>query len=102
MGAAHAPEGNAPLQAIAKIDLASGERQLWSAAPSGYVSEPIFVPRTGFKGGLPSAELTGAEDDGWLLTLVYDAAHQRSDVVILDAQNLNREPIARLHLKHHV
>ena len=104
MGAAHAAEGNAPLQAIAKIDLETGDRQLWSAAPQGYVSEPIFVPRSpkAFKAGLPSAEVSGAEDDGWLLTLVYDAAHERSDVVILDARNLHQEPVARLHLKHHV
>ena len=104
MGAAHAAEGNAPLQAIVKIDLETGERQLWSAAPQGYVSEPIFVPRSpkAFKDGLPSAEVIGAEDDGWLLTLVYDAAHDRSDVVILDARDLHQGPIARLHLKHHV
>jgi len=104
MGAAHAPEGNAPLQAIVKIDIETGERQLWSAAPQGYVSEPIFVPRSSaaFKNGLPSAELVGAEDDGWLLTLVYDAAQERSDVVILDARALDQEPVARLHLRHHV
>lgn len=104
MGAAHKPEGNAPLQAILKVDLQSDDRQLWSAAPHGYVGEPIFVPRSpqAFNNGLPISELQGAEDDGWLLTLVYDASHDRSDVVILDAQDLNRGPIARLHLKHHV
>src|SRR5579883_100052 len=111
MGAAHAADGNAPLQAITKVDLKTGQRELWSAAPSGYVSEPIFVPR--FAGGaastrdasdhsLSSTAVEGAEDDGWLLTLVYDATHQRSDVVILDARDLTQGPIARLHLKHHV
>jgi all-trans-8'-apo-beta-carotenal 15,15'-oxygenase len=92
IGAAHAEIGNAPLQAILKIDLDSGERQLWSAAPRAFMGEPIFVPRPGSE----------KEDDGWLLALVYDAAHHRSDVVILDASDLNKEPIARLHLKHHV
>jgi len=43
MGAAHSDTGNAPLQAILKIDLESVERQLWSAAPRGFVSRPIFV-----------------------------------------------------------
>lgn len=42
------------------------------------------------------------EDDGWVLALVYDAAHHRSDVVILDARDLSQEPVARLHLKHHI
>ncbi|BAZ27905.1 Retinal pigment epithelial membrane protein [Cylindrospermum sp. NIES-4074] len=92
MGAAHAATGNAPLQAILKIDLESGERQLWSAAPRGFVGEPIFVPR-------PDSQ---QEDNGWVLLLVYDAVHQRSDVVILDASDLQKGPVARLHLKHHI
>lgn len=92
LGAAHAPQGNAPLQAILKLDLKSGSRELWSAAPEGFVSEPIFVARPGAM----------KEDDGWLLTLVYDSAHHRSDLVILDARDLNRAPVAKLHLKHHV
>jgi all-trans-8'-apo-beta-carotenal 15,15'-oxygenase len=104
MGAAHAPTGNAPLQAILKLDVNSGDRQLWSAAPHGYVGEPVFVPRspTAFANDLPTATLTSAEDEGWLLTLVYDAVYDRSDVVILDASDLDRGPVARLHLKHHV
>jgi len=103
LGAAHAATGNAPLQAILKVDLESGDRQLWSAAPHGYVGEPVFVPRSGYnEQGLPQAEMTGEEDDGWVLTLVYDAKRERSDVVILDARNLNQGPVARLHLKHHV
>jgi all-trans-8'-apo-beta-carotenal 15,15'-oxygenase len=92
LGAADAPQGNAPLQAILKIDLNSGTRQLWSAAPKGFVSEPVFVT---YSQGTN-------EDDGWLLTLVYDSARHRSDVVILDARDLERGPVARLHLKHHV
>lgn len=94
LGAADADRGNAPLQAILKIDLSSQERQIWSAAPKGFVGEPVFVPR--------NALATGNEDDGWVLTLVYDAANHRSDVIILDASNLNQGPVARLHLKHHV
>ena len=92
MGAAHAATGNAPLQAILRIDFETGERQLWSAAPHGYISEPVFVERPG----------ATAEDDGWVLTLVYDSSHHRSDLVILDAHDLNQGAIARLHLKHHI
>lgn len=104
LGAAHNAEGNAPLQAILKADLQTGDRQVWSAAPSGYVGEPIFVPRSpdAYRDGLPAGSYSGEEDEGWLLTLVYDGQHDRSDVVILDARNLNQGPVARLHLKHHV
>ena len=92
MGAAHQETGNAPLQAILKLDVTTGKEQLWSAAPQGFVSEPIFVPR-------PDAT---QEDDGWVLTLVYDAGYHRSEVAILDGRDLNRGPVARLHLKHHI
>ncbi len=92
IGAAHHPTDNAPLQAIGKLDLESEERQLYSFAPQGYVGEPIFVPH-------PHAK---KEDEGWLLTLVYDALHHRSDIVILDPQDLNQSPISRIHLKHHI
>ena len=92
LGAAHEATGNAPLQAILKLDLISGERQLWSAAPEGFVSEPIIVPQPDSKG----------EDECWVLTMVYDSSHHRSDIVILDGRDLNKGAIARLHLKHHI
>ncbi|MGA9377978.1 MAG: carotenoid oxygenase family protein, partial [Phormidium sp.] len=92
LGAAHEESGNAPLQAILKIDQLSGERQLWSAAPEGFVSEPVFVPATDAVN----------EDDGWIMTLVYDSADHRSNLVILDARDLQQKPVARLHLKHHI
>ncbi|MDY6938510.1 MAG: carotenoid oxygenase family protein [Cyanobacteriota bacterium] len=92
LGAAHEETGNAPLQGVLKLDLQTGERQLYSFAPRGFGGEPIFVPRPG----------ATAEDDGWVLVMIYDAAHDRSDVVILDAKDLDAGPVARLHLKHHV
>lgn len=92
IGAAEAESGNAPLQVILKIDLVSGERQIWSAAPRGFVGEPVFVPRNSLD----------SEDDGWLLVLMYDAANHRSDVVILEARDITKGPVARLHLKCHI
>ncbi|MEG5041557.1 MULTISPECIES: carotenoid oxygenase family protein [unclassified Microcoleus] len=92
IGAADAPTGNAPLQAILKMDFVTGERQIWSAAPRGFAGEPVFVLR-------PDAV---AEDDGWLLLLMYDAAHHRSTLVILDARDITKGPLARLHLKQHI
>jgi all-trans-8'-apo-beta-carotenal 15,15'-oxygenase len=92
IGAAHNKVGNAPLQAIMKLDLHTGERQLHSFAPSGYVSEPIFVPK-------PNAV---SEDAGWVLTLVYDGSKHRSTLAILDGENLAGDAITLLHLKHHI
>ncbi|HEY9880363.1 MAG TPA: carotenoid oxygenase family protein [Leptolyngbyaceae cyanobacterium] len=92
IGATHSATGNAPLQALLKLDLETGQEQLWSAAPRGFIGEPVFVPR-------PNSQ---SEDDGWVFILVYDAERTCSDLLILDGRNLNTEPIARLKLRHHV
>jgi all-trans-8'-apo-beta-carotenal 15,15'-oxygenase len=92
IGAAHNPTGNAPLQGILKIDFLTGNRQLWSAAPRGFSGEPTFVPRPN----------SSAEDDGWLLIVIYNAEYHRSELVILDAQDFTKKPVAKLHLKNHI
>lgn len=93
IGAAHNNTGrNAPLQAILKLDLQTGKRELHSFAASGYVSEPIFVPK-------PNGT---QEDEGWILTLVYDGSQHRSSLVILDGENLQIDAVAKLHLQHHI
>lgn len=92
IGTTHEPIGNAPLQALMKLDLQNGAQSVWSAAPQGFVGEPLFVPK-------PNET---DEDAGWILSLVYDAEHHRTDVVILDAQAFELGAIARLHLTHHI
>lgn len=94
IGAIAKESGNAPLQAIAKVDMQTGKQEFHSFAPRGFISEPIFVPRDRNAGS--------EEDDGWVLTLIFNAEHNRSDLVILDAQNISGKPVATLHLKHHV
>ncbi|MEV6275485.1 carotenoid oxygenase family protein [Nocardia sp. NPDC051832] len=56
------------------------------------VGEPLFVPRT------PDA----AEDDGWLLFLNHQLAEHRSQLVVLDARDLERGPLATAWLDHHI
>jgi all-trans-8'-apo-beta-carotenal 15,15'-oxygenase len=90
MGTAAAKTGNAPLQEISKVDLQDKTSITWSAAPSGYVSEPLFIPKPG----------ATAEDDGWVVTLVYEGDQNTTDVVILEAQDLT--VVAKLHLPHHL
>jgi all-trans-8'-apo-beta-carotenal 15,15'-oxygenase len=41
-----------------------------------------------------------SEDDGWLITLVYEGDRQATDVVILNAIDLS--VVAKLHLPHHL
>ena len=92
LSAAEALRGNAPGQVILKHDLKTGEQQAWSVAPRGFVGEPAFVPR-------PNGT---AEDDGWLLTLIYNAETHRSELAILDARNVSCGTVARLFLKYHI
>ena len=86
-------DGAQPLwTAVRKYDLARGgvtERRF--GAGNG-VGEPLFVPRSA----------RGAEDDGWVLVLAYDAARDTTDLWILGAQDLGGEPVARVGLPHRV
>ncbi|CNF94378.1 carotenoid oxygenase [Mycobacterium tuberculosis] len=75
---------------VLKVDNDTGRTEVHEMGPHAYVGEPIFVPRT------PDA----AEDDGWLLTVVYLAAEHRSQLTIFDARGL--EHVATLRLKHHI
>ena len=55
-------------------------------------SETIFVP----------AENPGSEDDGYLMTFVFDPTEHLSELVILNAAEMSDEPIARIHLQARV
>ena len=72
------------MNAIAHIDLATGVRKVCNFEPGDQVSEPVFAPRSA----------TAAEGDGWLTTVVWRAADNRSDLVVLDASNIDRGPVA--------
>ena len=56
------------------------------------VSEPVFVPRPG----------ATAEDDGWVLTLVYDGRADASHLAVLDGARLEDGPVARAWFDHAV
>ena len=70
--------GNAPLQAIKKINLDNNQEIFWSAAPRGFVSEPIMVPMNN----------ASREDDGYLFILIWNGERRGSDLVILDSKNM--------------
>jgi carotenoid cleavage dioxygenase len=53
--------------------------------------EAVFAPADGAPGG-----------DGYLMAFVYDAAADRSDLVVLDAGDLAAPPVAAIHLPRRV
>ncbi|MBW8815774.1 MAG: carotenoid oxygenase family protein [Caulobacterales bacterium] len=78
--------------AIAHLDLASGQRQLYELANGDLTSEPVFAPRPG-----------GTEEgDGWLTAVVWRAAENRSDLLVFEARDVAKGPIATAELPRRV
>ena len=48
---------------------------------------------------LPASQ---AEDDGWVLTMVYDTNTNRTYLAILDGRDVAAGPVAKVHLPHHI
>lgn len=57
-----------------------------------YGSESPFIPR-------PNAQ---SEDDGYVISFVTDARENTSEVIIVDAQNMDQPPLARILLPQRV
>ena len=54
--------------------------------------EPVFVPKSA----------VAAENDGWVLALRYDRELDRSDLVVLDANEFGGDPVAVVQLPRRV
>ena len=74
--------------AIYKHDLITGRCRVHDLGPGRHGAEPYFVPR-------PEAR---DEDDGYLLSYVFDEARGASELLILDAGDLGPDPLARVLL----
>ncbi|HKP78366.1 MAG TPA: carotenoid oxygenase family protein [Phenylobacterium sp.] len=80
------PTGSGTIRqsAIAHMDFRTGRRQLYELTNGDTTSEPVFVPR--------SAD--AAEGDGWVTAVVYRAGEDRSDLLVFEAQDLAKGPLA--------
>ena len=75
-----------------KHDLDRRTKEVRPLRSGGGASEAVFVP----------AEVDAAEDDGWVLSLVYDADRDASDLLVLNAADFTGEPQAVVHLPQRV
>jgi carotenoid cleavage dioxygenase-like enzyme len=73
--------------ALFRYDLRTGAMVGHDFGPGRFPAEASFAPADDSPGGA-----------GWLLTYVYDAATDRSDLVILDSADLTAPPVATVHL----
>ena len=70
---------------------------------TGVTTEHDFGPGRGSSEASFVARANGeSEDDGWLLSYVYDAASNSSELAILDARDLARPAVARVLLPQRV
>ena len=74
--------------AFRKYDMQSGTSEAHELQNGRVGGEPVFVPAAG----------ASAEDDGYLMSFVYDPAENKSELVIIDASNVAADPVARVHL----
>ncbi|MCB9595960.1 MAG: carotenoid oxygenase family protein [Sandaracinaceae bacterium] len=75
---------------ITKLDRRTGERRVWSAEPGHQPDETIFLPRG------------DGEDEGYLMSMVFDGTTRRSYTAVFDATRLEDGPIARVHMPRRV
>lgn len=77
--------------AYQKIDHQTGELKVHDFGEGRFTSEANFIARKG----------STAEDDGYLVSIVYNHARKKSEIVIFDAQDMQKE-LAVIPLDHHV
>ncbi len=80
------------MRGIVKYDLKARCIERYEVAPGDQNSEPVFVPRR------DAVE----EDDGWVLASVYRGDSNTSDVIILDAKDISKNPVATVHLPRRI
>lgn len=72
---------------LVRYDLATGAATAHDFGPHRTPGEAAFAPADDTPGG-----------PGWLVTYVHDATTDRSDLVVLDADDLGADPVATVHL----
>lgn len=77
---------------LLKHDLQAGTTEARTFGPGTHAGEGVFVAATDDSG----------EDEGWVLSVVYDDARDASDLVILDATDFTGSPVATVHLPQRV
>ena len=71
-----------------RYDTRTGARVIHPSRPGTSMGEPAFIPRS------PDAP----EGDGYIVVLAYRDDEKRSDLLVLDAQNIDAPPLATVKL----
>jgi len=74
-------------EVVVQRDHTTGAERIHAFGPGRVPGEAVVVPAAG-----------APEGSGWVLTVVYDAATDRSDVVVLSEADVDGDPVATVHL----
>ncbi len=85
-------DGRPWFDAALKYDLITGNSEAHPWGRGRWGGEAVFVPRASAR----------SEHDGYLMTFVWDEREQQSELVILDAADLTRKPVARVLIPQRV
>jgi len=77
---------------IVKYNTEDNSSQTYEYGKYKYGSESPFIPKVNAQ----------SEDDGYVISFITDAREEKSEVIILDAKNIDQEPLARILLPQRV
>lgn len=88
---------------IIKHDFKTGSNLVRQYGPNRFGGEALFVPRSSYSAFRRTDQAANEhEDDGWLLSHIFDVKSQSSELLIIDAKTLDAEPVARVLLPQRV
>jgi len=79
-------EETAPPQGIARFNCDSGSMDSWMPEAYQFCGEPMFAPKV------------DGEDDGYILTVLYDGKAEQSELLIFESSALSAGPVCRMPL----
>ena len=86
-------QGSMPLfDGVIKYDLNADNSQIHEFESGCYGGEAVFAPHPDGKD----------EDEGWLITFVRNSKEETSELVVIDAQDVASEPVARVLIPQRV
>ena len=72
---------------LLKYDLVNNKRLTHDLGENVTGGEALFVPRTA----------NSSEDDGWAISLAYEAETDRSKLLVIDSQDFESDPVAEIY-----
>mmetsp|Transcript_10997 Transcript_10997/g.17939 ORF Transcript_10997/g.17939 Transcript_10997/m.17939 type:complete len:167 (+) Transcript_10997:355-855(+) len=89
------PNKSAPPQGLIKLDLQQGTETKWTPPPHEFIGEVVFASKK-------NAAADADEDDGYLLSYLWDGLAKEAFLVVFDAKDVTKGPISRIILPTNV